>query len=447
MTMRAPYVWIPIIILIILIPTGFWYVDWSKGGEGAGLYSHDWLPEDIFAYWSPNDFYKSVATVSGEFKGEECITCHQGMTPGIVKDWQVSRHAQVEPKVYCNACHGSDHENLHLPTPEVCSTCHATQHEQFVDEKRFGFPSHALAMERALDAKHFVDKPKAEVTACVQCHSVASKCDSCHSRHKFSAAEARRPEACITCHSGPPHPDDETYFHSAHGQLYLKEGQDWDWSKPLRKGNYPAPTCAYCHMTEGKHQVADKSIWKFGIQQINPLSSANEVKRKQWIQLCSDCHEADWSAQQLTAMDQERKRAWSKLYQAEALLKGLRSDNLLYPSIHQRPPYPGDKPDTWFQHERIGFFEGQASAFYNVSSIERDYFEMWYFSNLGAYKGSAHGDASFVNKGHQAMDKQLEDIRQEVERIRAGSKIETSTTPSENIWLKGEYTKYNRDNN
>jgi hydroxylamine dehydrogenase len=443
--MRGVYLWIPLLILAMLVPAGFWYVDWNKSGGGAGLYSRDWLPEKVFAYWSPDDFYTSVTTVSGIFEGEDCIACHRDMTPGIVKDWQASRHAGAEPKVYCNACHGSDHENLQLPTPEVCADCHAIQHEQFVDEKRFGFPSHALAMERALDAKHFVDKPKAEVSACLQCHSVASKCDSCHSRHRFSAAEARRPEACITCHSGPPHPDDETYFHSAHGQMYLKEGGNWDWSQPLQKGNYPAPTCAYCHMQNGRHQVADKAIWQFGIKQINPLSSGNEVKRQQWIQLCSDCHDADWAAQQLKALDQERKRAWDKLYQAEALLKDLRSDDLLYPSIQQRPPYPGDDADSWLQRERIGFFEGQASAFYNVSPIERDYFDMWYFSNLGAYKGAAHGDASFIEKGHRAMDKQLQAIKQEVARLRARGRIETA--PADNIWLQGEYTEYNREHN
>ena len=110
-------------------------------------------------------------------------------------------------------------------------------------------------------AKHFVDKPKAETTACLQCHSVATKCDSCHTRHRFDPAdEARRPEACLTCHSGPPHPDDEAYFASAHGRRYLAEGKDWDWSKPLRKGNYKVPTCAYCHMQNGRHQVADKAI-------------------------------------------------------------------------------------------------------------------------------------------------------------------------------------------
>ena len=450
--MRLAYIWITLLIISILIPAGFWYVNWSKSGDGAGLYSRDWLPEAVFAYWNPDDFYQSVDAVVGEFEGEECVACHRDMSPGIVKDWQASRHAQAESKVYCNACHGSDHQNLHLPTPDICASCHVIQHDQFVDEKRYGFPSHALAMERALDAKHFVDKPKAEVTACLQCHSVATKCDSCHSRHKFSAAEARRPEACITCHSGPPHPDDETYFNSAHGQLYLNEGHDWDWSKPLQKGNYPAPTCAYCHMTEGKHQVADKSIWKFGIQQINPLSAGNVVKRQQWIELCSDCHEAEWSAQQLSAMDRERKQAWSKLNEAEALLKGLRSDELLSPSIHQRPPYPGDDAHTLLQRERIGFFEGQASAFYNVSPIERDYFDMWYFSNLGAYKGAAHGDASFVNKGHQAMDQQLEAIRRKVTDIRAvgnaeADKTDPDKTDPENIWLQGEYTEYNREHN
>ena len=444
---RVKYIWIPILISAILIPAGFYFVNWSKSGDGAGLYSRDWAPEPVFAYWNPDDFYQSVKSVVGVFEGEVCITCHTAITPGIVKDWKTSRHSQADEIVYCNACHGSNHEELKMPTPKICGECHSDQHRQFEDEKRYGFPSHALAMERALDAKHFVDKPKAEVTACLQCHSVASKCDSCHTRHKFSAAEARRPEACITCHSGPPHPDDETYFNSAHGQLYLKDGQNWDWSKPLKKGNYPAPTCAYCHMDEGKHQVADKSLWKFGIKQINPLSSANEIKRKQWIKLCSDCHDADWSAQQLKAMDKERKQAWNKLYEAEAILKNLRFNNKLYPSAIQRPPYPGDTHDSFIQRERIGFFEGQASAFYNVSPIERDYFEMWYFDNLAAYKGSAHGDVTFVKKGHEAMDKSLDKIKQNAERLRLASETEMDEKIAHEIWLKGEYSEFNREHN
>ncbi len=282
---------------LLAVTAGFAYVNWSKGGAGAGLYSHFWSPDPVQGYWDPDNFYQSPDSVQGVFEGKLCVKCHEGITPGIVADWRASRHAQSEEPVYCDACHGNDHQKLQLPTPGMCGSCHDKQHSEFRDEARYGFPSHVLAMERAVDAKHFVDKPKAEVQSCVQCHSVATKCDSCHTRHRFDAAEARRPEACITCHSGPPHPDDETYFASAHGKLYLAEGSDWDWSKPLTKGNYKAPTCAYCHMENGRHQVADKSLWKFGLREINPQTSKNKVLRKRWIKLCSDCHKEEEASQ------------------------------------------------------------------------------------------------------------------------------------------------------
>lgn len=451
MNKRPPsYVWVPLIIAFISVVAGYYWVNWSKSGGGAGLYSRNWLPEPVFAYWNPDDFYQSVTSVVGDFKGEQCIECHQGVTPGIVNDWRKSRHSQTSQTVFCNGCHGSNHEKLSMPTPDVCGSCHSKQHNQFVDEKRYGFPSHALAMERALDAKHFVDKPKAEVTACLQCHSVATKCDSCHTRHRFSAAEARRPEACITCHSGPPHPDDETFFNSKHGQIYIAEGETWDWSKPLVKGSYPAPTCAYCHMGGGKHQVADKSIWKFGIKEVNPLTSGNEVKRNQWVALCSDCHDTDWSRKQLAGLDIERKRAWKKLYAAEGILKDLRSNDFLFPDAKERPPYPTDWIGRVMPYERIGFYEGQASAFYNVSPIERDYFEMWYFDNLQAYKGAAHSDVSLIKEGHEAMDESLVRIKIKAERLRDLGKldaIDDQDNELKKLWNSGEYTNYNKDHN
>ncbi len=456
------YVWIPLIIALITVPAGFYYINWTKTGIGAGLYSHKWSPDDVFAYWSPNDFYDSVDTVKGTFTGQQCVQCHQILTPGIVNDWKNSQHyLSAQNKVikgsttagnivYCSNCHGNDHQNLHLPTPDICANCHQQQHSQFIDEKRYGFPSHALAMERAMDANHFVDKPKAEVTSCLQCHSVAVKCDSCHSRHQFSAAEARRPEACITCHSGPPHPDDESYFASAHGRLYLSEGDSWDWNKPLKQGNYKAPTCAYCHMDNGKHQVANKSIWKFGIKQINPLTSSNVIKRNQWVKRCSECHEQEWSRQELKKMDNERKLAWNKLNEAEKLLRTLRADNLLFPAAGQRPAYPNDFMDDFFPRERIGFFDGQASAFYNVSPIERDYFEMWYFENLSAYKGSAHGDIKRTVISHQLMDQSLLRLKKNAEKYRqlnAKEKREGIIPQVHAHWNSGEYTDYNRENN
>ena len=432
---------------LLTVSAGFVYVQWSKGGPGSGLYSRYWSPDPVQGYWDPDNFYRSPDSVSGVFDGKLCVQCHEGITPGIVADWRASRHARGDNPVYCSNCHGSDHQQLHMPTPLVCANCHEKQHDAFLDEARYGFPSHVLAMERAVDAPHFADKPKAEVQSCVQCHSVATKCDSCHTRHRFDAAEARRSEACITCHSGPPHPDDETYFASAHGQLYLAEGKNWDWSKPLIKGNYRAPTCAYCHMDGGRHQVAHKSLWNFGLREINPHTSQNSVLRRRWIDLCSDCHEERQATQWLTELDGERKAAWHKLYQAETILKKLRNDDLIRPSADERPDYP---MGSLWPRERIGFFEGQASSFYNVSAIERDYFEMWYFDSLGAYKSAAHGDAVGVREGHLKMAASLDRIE-----TRAGRLRQLSATAKENeispdlsgLWNRGAYTDHNREHN
>lgn len=450
---RVRYVWVPVALVLVTIPLGFLYVHWSKSGPGAGLYSRYWAPDPVQGWWDPGRFYKPVQGVEGVFVAAQCIQCHESITPGIVADWRTSRHAKLKEQepVACPDCHGADHQRLRLPSPEVCGTCHAKQHGELQNEARYGFPSHVLAMERAVDAKHFADKPKAEVQACVQCHSVATKCDSCHTRHRFDPAEARRPEACITCHSGPPHPDDETYFASAHGRIVQAEGDGWDWSKPLAKGNYKAPTCAYCHMDRGRHQVADKSLWRFGLLEVNPNTAGNRVLRERWVALCTDCHSEQQARDWLDGLDRERKAAWGKLYAAEDLLKGLRADDLLHPGPEERPPYPMDRPDALWAKARIGYYEGQASAFYNVSGIERDYFELWYFDNLGSYKAAAHGDAEGVQRGHAALAAGLAEIADQAAGLRALGEAEQHrdgrrADPGD-LWLAGPYTEANRAGN
>jgi hydroxylamine dehydrogenase len=450
---RVPYLWAPLVLAGLAVAAGFAYVAWSKGGPGAGLYSRFWTPDPVQGWWDPERFYRPVQSVVGVFQTAECLQCHEGMTPGIVADWRASRHAAPAARepVGCPDCHGGDHQRLRLPTPEVCGGCHGQQHGELRDERRYGFPSHALAMERAVDARHFADKPKAEVMACVQCHSVATKCDSCHTRHRFDPAEARRPEACVTCHSGPPHPDDDTYFASAHGRLYLAEGDTWDWTRPLRKGSYRAPTCAYCHMEGGRHQVAHKSLWKFGLVEVNPRTAGNQVLRERWVAVCGDCHEAGQARTWLAGLDAERRAAWDTLDAAERVLKDLRAADLLDPRPRARPPYPMDAPDAWWPRARIGYYEGQASAFYNVSALERSHFELWYFDNLGAYKAAAHGDAEGVARGHARLGQGLAGLRARAEALRARGAAEPARDgrpagPGD-LWLTGPYTEMNRDQN
>lgn len=80
-------------------------------------------------------------------------------------------------------------------------------------------------------------------------------CTSCHPRHGFSIEVARKPHTCAQCHLEPDTPAWEVYQESKHGNLYLSEGDRWNWTAvPWKAGaDFRAPTCATCHAS----QVAD----------------------------------------------------------------------------------------------------------------------------------------------------------------------------------------------
>ncbi|MBF0263103.1 MAG: hydroxylamine oxidoreductase, partial [Magnetococcales bacterium] len=189
---------------------------------------------------------------------------------------------------------------------------------------------------------------------------------------------------------------------------------------------------------------ADKAVWRFGIREVNPRTAENLIKRKRWREVCIDCHPAPLIEESFTALDQERRQSWQRLYGIEAQLKKLRSDDLIRPNARERPPYPFDWMAKIFPRERIGFYEGQASAFYNVSALERDYFELWYFDNLAAYKGMAHQAPRFAESHHGRMLEAAGRIESQIQAIRAMGKVDLELAP---LWLNGAYTRFNRDQN
>lgn len=197
-----------------------------------------------------------------------CISCHEKVTPGIVKQFLSGKmgHKGVD----CSACHGSEHmtntdyKKAKMPTPETCKRCHPKQVEQFKAGK------HDLGWI-AFNAMPMVShQPFAIVgdgyKGCSGCHKIGAKppaemahyrygnaqCDACHTRHKFSKEEALSPRACSNCHMGFDHPQWEMYMSSKHGIIW-----DIDGKKP----NGRAPTCQYCHMPNGDHNVV--APWGF----------------------------------------------------------------------------------------------------------------------------------------------------------------------------------------
>ncbi|HZK25687.1 MAG TPA: multiheme c-type cytochrome [Oscillospiraceae bacterium] len=185
--------------------------------------------------------------VSAATADSSCRECHSGAAADL------DRGSKGE-FMLCTDCHGSDHNGPGTgepgtPTPKTCAQCHAEEVAQFNEGK------HYWAID-AMEAVPTYQKMPSEVTdkGCVVCHQVGQKwddgsqgrCDSCHTRHVFSAAEASTPESCGTCHTGD-HPQYEIWANSKHGKLYNMEG-----------GEERAPACLDCH---DSHRVV--TAWGF----------------------------------------------------------------------------------------------------------------------------------------------------------------------------------------
>jgi len=210
---------------------------------------------------------------------EECVTCHLDVTPGVVEQHNLSKHAE-SGMVSCSTCHGIKHMNsddyakAKMPTPAVCTVCHPVQVEQFQSGK------HNLAWIAMKEMPGNHNQPSSIVGSgykgCSGCHKLGVKglklegtmlethvvadngeeaaeyrygnaqCDACHTRHSFKKSEAQDPRACSNCHMGFDHPQYEMYMSSKHGIIWDIDGN---------KSDGRAPTCQSCHMPEGDHGV------------------------------------------------------------------------------------------------------------------------------------------------------------------------------------------------
>jgi hypothetical protein len=305
----------------------------------------------------PEESAYTVEDLSVEAK--ECVECHATETTGIVADWDMSVHAREA--VSCIDCHEVDsdspmvaknvegHEDVAvsisvLVPPSACNECHEEQVAQFDASGHYRAGLQVIAKESMQTLMHvhegrnhpeFFDA--ANQTGCLQCHGGqivvdedgrptadtypssgmgniypdgdVGNCVVCHTRHSFSIAEARKPEACASCHLGPDHPDIEIYENSKHGQIYAAEGEKWIWDRApgeWEPGDYRAPTCATCHMSgigdlEVTHNVTERLYWNLWAKESKPRTESDvmdtfygnaEEGRELMKAVCSECHTA-----------------------------------------------------------------------------------------------------------------------------------------------------------
>ena len=303
-----------------------------------------------------------------------CLDCHRIDNTGVYQQWGRSKHHRAN--VGCYECHMAkdgepdafQHEGQWIATivsPKDCARCHTKETEEFAHSHHskaariLGSLDNVLA-EVVEGNRGFVTPafPKgnsaAAVNGCWQCHGTEIKvlpggkldpatwpntgigrinpdgsegsCSACHSRHSFSAEQARYPDNCGKCHMGPDHPQMEIYYESKHGIAFraFKDKLNLDSSKWVVGEDYNlAPTCATCHMSATParpaakdhpatpamsvtHDVGMRISWNNRPAiSVRPevsdkkmgLAGADvnwETRRKNMKNVCVNCHEQQW---------------------------------------------------------------------------------------------------------------------------------------------------------
>ena len=461
----------------------------GKQDKGVGPYAEHWKPIPTQRYWAPTYFYTPPEDPQGVYGRDDCVMCHKVINPLLVKTWETSSHADFSnllpyqqeflkdingnigkeiTEVSCIDCHGGvgveqiEHsKDLIMPSSELCGKCHKKEFDEFESEKKLGIPgwpegreSHAKAYDAALDTDIWAAMDKNIVQGCDMCHNIQHKCDSCHTRHAFKASEARRPEACATCHNGPDHPDIEDYTNSKHGTIYKIEGNQWDWKKPLKDYSAPAPTCAFCHMQyKGKfsHNMVQKAIMGegdvlfynnlFTDPPLKPSEYINRNKvllsrREAWIETCRLCHSRIFAKDYLTSMDLASDAVFVYIQESFGLLKSLYSEKALYPMPENRPHAPTPVGEKW--PDTLGGFYGEFWAKDgNPSRIEKDFLYMWENDAFLIRKGMAHTNPNaFTYISWSSMIKKYIDMQSEAATLRRLNTLENNMSLIQSLRLQ-----------
>lgn len=366
---------------------------------------------------------------------QECVTCHKNVTPNIVTDWQGSKHSQNE--VDCAVCHGDLHRDpydahkVQIPTPETCANCHEEKVAQF----KAGKHAAAWAAMKAMPTAHAQPIALMEgMKGCGACHKIGLKteeeilalkasgagfgiasCDACHTRHIFSAREARQPQACQTCHMGFDHAQWEMYSSSKHGVRFLLK------QSGILPETVAAPACQTCHFQESNHAVltawgflavrlpmpedeqwaADRATILQGLGVLDPegnptprLAAVKAVnlarltqedwqkERDKMLTTCNDCHSLNFAKAELEKGDQMIKEADRLMAEAIRIVAGLYKDQILEKPDNYSFPFPDlltfhDAPTPIEQKLFVMFLEHRMRTFQGTFHANPDY-ALWY---------------------------------------------------------------------
>ena len=202
----------------------------------------------------------------------------------------------------CDQCHGTKLEVLGLREKQTTLGVVAMPHIK-------GWPNHGVGR--------------------VNPDGTKGSCTSCHPRHGFSIAVARKPATCGQCHKGPDVPAHKVYLASKHGNLYKSIGEkNWNFDAvPWTIGkDFTAPTCATCHasqlvntngmlVTKRTHHMGSRLPWRlFGLPYAHPFPKSGDttvIKNKAGLTLPTELTGEPVAKFLISGAEQEKR--WDEL--------------------------------------------------------------------------------------------------------------------------------------
>ena len=133
-----------------------------------------------------------------------------------------------------------------------------------------------------------------------------------------SKEHARRDNACTACHEKLNRTVTHSYATSKHATIVKLEADQWDWSRPLVRGNYRAPGCAYCHLHAAEHDTRlSVTTWQ-PFQPEEP--SVREPVAARWQATCGECHAPRYVAEQAATGERMQEIGRRKLREAREVM-------------------------------------------------------------------------------------------------------------------------------
>jgi len=390
--------------------------------------------------------YLLLAATPSWAKSSDCEDCHKKMTPKLVEDFNRGKMAET---MTCKTCHGSSHKGVDdvdkakLPTVATCQMCHSEQAEQYLAGKHakgllaidalpftHGQPQPYIAGQKGCGGCHTLGLVDAEArkTEDRKYYKYGMDCQNCHTRHAFSVAEAREPEACMTCHEGFDHPQWEMWSSSKHGVAYL-----------LDREAHRGPKCQDCHMPGGDHRVRtavgflglnlttdDPEMKEYQTTILKGLGVLNEqgeftalldvvkagdmvrldkadfdAERKRITDQCEQCHGKNFVDENIKNADLMLKEANRVFAEAIEIVADLRRDGIIE------------------VREGEGVYP-QLLNFYEVdTTVEQLLYEMFMDHRMKAFQATYHINPDYATwYGYAKLKKDLTEIKELAQQMR-----------------------------